>query len=74
MFLGERGPGTLLVRATPESLGPEQAHWAAGTGNVVEADEPAAMADRDDTAIRASRDVFPGFTRSPRALVVSATC
>ncbi|MEW1856876.1 hypothetical protein AB0282_11245 [Pseudarthrobacter oxydans] len=36
----------------------------------MEADEPPAMADRDDTAVRAARDVFPGFPPQHQGLGV----
>lgn len=49
------------VRAAPNTFGPQQPHRLAETGNVMEPDLAASVADRDDAAVRATGEVHTGF-------------
>ena len=59
--LGERGPRAVRVRAAPDTLCPEQPHGPPETGNGVEPDLAASVADRNDTAVRATGKIITGL-------------
>jgi hypothetical protein len=61
VFLGEGGSRAVRIRAPPNSFGPQQPHRPAETGNVMEPDLSASMADSDDPAIRAPGEVITGL-------------
>lgn len=52
MLFGESGSGAVRIRATPDPLGPQQPHRPPETRGVMDPDLPAAVPDRDDTAVR----------------------
>jgi hypothetical protein len=61
VLFDERGPRTAEVRAPSQTFGPQKPHRAAETGNLMEPDMPAAVADRNDTAVRVASHILTGF-------------
>ncbi|WP_427172296.1 hypothetical protein [Arthrobacter sp. 92] len=67
VLLGERCPVAVRVRATPDTLGLQQPHRPAETRNVMEPDLASAVPDRNDAAIRTTREVATGFDAQEQA-------
>lgn len=60
-LFGEGGSSAVRVRAAPDTLGPEQPHRPAETGNVMKPDLPAPVAHRNDATVRTTGKILTGL-------------
>jgi hypothetical protein len=67
VFFAECRSWAVLVRASPHAFGPQQPHRLPETGDVMEPDMAAPVANSHDAAVTATREVITGFNAQKQA-------